>query len=822
MDKRFGILIVDDDHINIQLISSALKDNYDVYTAMSGKDAICSIKEQKPDMILLDVMMPDMSGFEVCKIIKVDETMADIPIIFLTSLDTPEGALQGLESGGIDYITRPIKFTQLRLRIRNHIALKERNDLVKEQRDLLAMQNEELCRTQRELDALRGRYLSIIEDQTELICRYLPDGRLSFVNGAYARYYNKSQNELIDKNFVPDIPEPDLSMVNACLAEITRDSPVVDYVHRIMTPAGELHWQRWTQRGIYSTDGTLIEYQAVGFDITEHKLAEEILHKAKAAAESANIAKSQFLATMSHEIRTPMNGVIGMTGLLLDTELNSEQREYAEIVRKSGENLLGLINDILDFSKIEAGKMDMEVLDFDLRTTLEDTADMLSIRAADAGLELICQINPVVPSNLRGDPGRLRQIITNLAGNAIKFTHQGEIVIGAEVESDQEESVTIRFSVSDTGIGIPEDRLAAIFTPFTQADGSTSRKYGGTGLGLTISRQLVELMGGEIGVESIEGKGSTFWFTARFEKQPPEASKISNVLERADITKARILVVDVNATNRMLVTTLLNTWGCQYDATCDGEKALTLMREAALEKNPFRIALLDQQMAGIDGLELGRRIKSDPLLESTLIIMVKSIGQRGDAAALEQIGFTGYLTKPVRQSQLYDCIALVLERANQTSEVLKTSEASRGLITRHTVAECTKYGSRILLAEDNIINQKVAQSILGKLGCKADVVANGLEAVQALELIEYDLVLMDCLMPEMNGFEATAVIRDLNSKVLNHDVPIIAMTANAMTGDRDECIEAGMNDYLSKPVKKDELAEVLEKWLKPDELKERG
>ena len=665
------------------------------------------------------------------------------------------------------------------------------------------------------------------------------DGTIEFVNPHFTELTGYSAEEAIGQNpRVLKSGETPPEVFTELWSTITKGKTWEgNFVNK--SKDGTLFREHAVISALLDENGAITHYLAVKEDITERiKILEELV-SSKNTAETATLAKSQFLATMSHEIRTPMNGVIGMTNLLLETELTDEQRGYAEIVNRSGENLLSLINDILDFSKIEAGRLDIEILDFDLRTALEDTAELLTFRAQEAGLELICHIDPNVPTHLKGDPGRLRQIITNLAGNAIKFTHEGEVVIRAELvlsplpnppplregvlSSPQaggrsgggEDFCVIRFSVRDTGIGIPPSRLTAIFEPFTQADGSTTRKYGGTGLGLAICKQLTELMGGEIGIESEEGTGSTFWFTARFEKQSSGKQNLA-ALPHVDIKECRILVVDDNATNRKLLAALLSHWGCSYELTADGVSALRHLRQAVAENNPFRVILLDQEMPGMDGSEVGRQIKADPLLQSTLMIMVTSLAQRGDAAVLEKVGFAGYLPKPVRQSQLHNCITLVLGRE-------QISETPAPLITRHIVAEVESQQSeslqgaslqqvRILLAEDNIINQKVAQSILSRLGYKADIAANGLEAVQALEMIDYDIVLMDCQMPEMDGFAATAVIRDPGSQVRNHTVPIIAMTANAMQGDRERCLEAGMNDYLAKPVKKNELVAILEKW----------
>jgi two-component system sensor histidine kinase/response regulator len=695
------------------------------------------------------------------------------------------------------------------------------------------------------LEAAEKELRELADAMPQMIWTTDPDGLLNYHNQRWTDYTGMSLRENEGQGWTRVLHPDDVDRCNETWSHALDTGEKYEIKYRLKRASdGEYRWHLGRASSVRDEDGRIVKWFGTCTDIDDHKRAEEALEIARnelerrvqertlelaqsnsaleleiverkqagdalveaqeelreardVALESARL-KSEFLANMSHEIRTPMNGVVGMTNLLLDTELDKNQRDCAEIIRSSGDALLTIINDILDFSKIEAGKLDFEDLDFNLHNAIEETMELLAEQARAKKLEFASIVGRNVPTELRGDPGRLRQILTNLVSNALKFTETGEVIVRVEKESEIDSAVTLRFTVRDTGIGIDEITQAKLFQAFIQADGSTTRKYGGTGLGLSISKQLVKLMGGEIGVESSRGNGSTFWFTLELEKQPTETTQ-----QPTGIENLRVLIVAENAAHRKILLRQLDSWTTNNAEVESGQEALEFLRAAQAAGVLYDVAIVDSNLPDLDGAGLARAVQDDNALNGLRFIFLTAAGVNADSVRHNEV----YLTKPVRQSHLFDCLATLMENSETPAQPDRVGP-DLNVVPR---SENTLSSKLILLAEDNIVNQKVAVRQLEKLGYRADAVANGREALEALNRIPYDLVLMDCQMPEMDGYEATTEIRRREG-VAKH-TPIVAMTAHALSGDREKSIAAGMDDHITKPVKTEELKRVLQMFL---------
>jgi two-component system, sensor histidine kinase and response regulator len=663
------------------------------------------------------------------------------------------------------------------------------------------------AQTERALEEERRLLRLLIDNMPDYI--YVKDERSRFVivNREVAKLVGASRpEELLGKTdfdyFPKDIAtaffEDEQAVIRSGKPLINREEPSID-------AQGNRKWNLTTKVPLRDSNGRAIGIMGIGRDLTPRKQAEAEMEQARRAAEQANSAKSAFLANMSHEIRTPMNRIIGMIELALDTEMTPEQREYMNGVKQSAEALLEVMNDILDFSKIEAGRIDLEVIDFDLMDVLELSLRTLSVRADEKGLELLCDLDPNI-REARGDPGRLRQVVVNLVGNAIKFTEKGEVRLSACLEKEQNGNSVVHFVVADSGIGIPVEKQEVIFEAFAQADVSTTRKYGGTGLGLTISKRLVEIMGGRIWLDSREAQGTEFHFTVPFRRAA--APRAPAPLASAETFQAtRVLIVDDNRTNRLILEGVLARWKMKSTSVDGAEKALAELLSAQQAGAPYTLILVDVLMPGMDGFELVQHIRERPELSAATIMMLTSLGQRGDAKRCRELGVSAYLVKPIRHGELHEAIGRVIGAGKQPD--------LEALVTRHTLRESARRPHlRVLLAEDNAINERLISKLLEKRGHTVRAVKTGRGAVQALETDRYDLVLMDIQMPEMDGLEATAAIRQ-RERITGGHQPIVALTAHAMKGDQERCLAAGMDDYLSKPVRTDALDDILARLAQP-------
>lgn len=786
------ILIVDDSAAKRLALKSVLSPlGYLIVEAESGIAALRCVMARDFAVILLDVCMPDMDGFETAALIRQRRQSEMTPIIFITAFSSDDIMSSDLYAeGAVDFIFAPVPSAELRAKVSVFANL--------------FLRAEEL--------AARARQVQESADQLRLLTDSAPigifqtdaDNRYIYVNPRWNEITGMASGEAVGRRWDAILGPDDRAVLAAEMADGRSRDAELCRRFQIEGPDGRPSVVLVTSRPMPGVDGEGIAgWVGTLADVTAEAGAEAAMAAARDEANEASRLKSDFLANMSHEIRTPMNAIIGMTDLLLETGLDTGQRDYAQTVRNSSEALLAILNDILDFSRIEAGRLLIEDIEFSLHKTVGDVVDLLAGPAQAKGLELAAIVERSVPAAIVGDPGRIRQVLTNLIGNAIKFTQAGEVVVRVTATDLDGGEAVLRFEVSDTGDGIPADKLGIVFQPFVQADTSTSRKYGGTGLGLSISGQLVALMGGDCGVSSTLGVGSEFWFTVSVrtdvERRPGEAPAPD-----ADLLGVTALIVDDSAAQRRVLSGYLTGWGMDVSTATSGGEALAAMRAAAGEDRPFAVVLLDRFMPGMDGLELKDAILADPALTSRLVL-VTGLGRDGRHDSTERSGLSATLSKPVHPETLQECLRVALGLGPAWNSPLEAAD-------RGPSATAPPRRGRLLLAEDNVINQKVAVAMLSSAGYVVDVVDDGAAAVEAVAAQRYDAILMDCHMPGVNGYDATTAIRAQEGT--GRRTPIIALTASARREDRDRCLAVGMDSYLAKPVSKDALVALVASWAK--------
>jgi len=815
--NNIKILVVDDEiricHFvqkGLQLINPA----YHVYQAGSGLAALDIVKNEMPDILIVDICMPDMDGISLIE--KSRKIKNDLQSIVITGAASLDNAISALHKGVSHYIKKPLDIDRL-------------NNAVKaswEHRMFL-----------QQLRRSEARFRNIFWNSGVSTVIYNPYGNILKCNKMSMRLFGYPNDDMCQTQIGVHIHNDDLSLYKELEQKVL--DKFMDHFCMDVRIYDRSNHMKWVHASVAILDDILDQGHPIMnmqlIDITQRKQIEteakqlnlqlqdqidktqrineqmekavDFANKVAIDAEIANKFKSRFLANMSHDIRTPMNGVIGMTHLLMNTDLTDEQREYLNMIRISGNSLLSLINDILDFSRIEADQLLLENQHFNLRMTIEDTVDIVALDAYEKGIGLTCIIEPNVPSELMGDPGRLRQVLINLLGNAVKFTEEGDVTLHIQLEHETNEQVKLFVSVKDTGIGIHESEIKNLFKPFSQVHKKNTAKYGGTGLGLAISRRIIQLMEGTIKVKSQINQGSKFYFSATFNKYLPRKSQ--QISDKLDLSDKTILIADSQPAYRSMLSNLLENIGCRHLEVSDGESALAMIRDSLRTNQPIDLVLIDMHLSKIDGIKLGKMIKSDPTICHIPMIMITFVGQRGDISMLQDIGFAAYLNKPVKQSLLQKSIQRIFNAKMSNNKERK----SENIITKFSITEEESRQNLILLVEDSEMNTKLASVYLNKMGYQVEIASNGKEAVSMVSQKNYDLILMDIQMPVMNGIDATKIIRSGEDLKIDNKVPIIALTANAMSQDRKLCMDAGMNDYLSKPFKPEDLQSILEKYL---------